>query len=309
MLGLALAGETVPEELVDKCDELAWYAPPSVVKRHEAAEPSASRPVAVSGGIAYAQRGPWRLWFKVGAGKSHGHADLTSVWVQHEGRWLIADPGTGTYNGQLSVRNAFRTSAAHPVLRVGGHDQLGPHRAFRWMHSARGYLAPPVEVGNVTVLFGWHDAYERLEPGARVGRAVLLTDSYVAVVEFVSDPDKRHLQLTIPLGEGVKVRNGKLIAGDSSAGLFGCDEAQQVEGVSEPFGGWFSPTYGSWQPATWLACSPAEVWGIGVQPTGHPNVSNGIAVDSLQLRVRWTPRAAELEVFNARDGKLTVTCA
>ena len=309
MLGLALAGEAVPEELIDKCDELAWYAPPSAVKRHESAAPFVPHAVAVSGGIAYAQRGPWRVWFKVGAGKSHGHADLTSVWVEHAGRWLIADPGTGTYNGPLSVRSAFRTSGAHPVLRVDGHDQLGPHRAFRWVHSARGYLAPPVEVGDATVLFGWHDAYERLEPGVRVGRAVLLTDSYVAVVEFVPDPDKRQLQLTIPLGGGVKVRNAQLIAGDVAVGLFGCNEAQPVEGVSEPFRGWTSATYGSWEPATWLVCSPADVWGLGVQPTVRLRDSNGTAVDSLQLRVRWTPTAAELEVFNARDGKLTVTRA
>jgi hypothetical protein len=307
MLGLALAGEAVPEELADECDELAWYASPPAVTCPEAAKPSPQRPVTVSGGIAYAQRGPWRVWFKVGAGKSHGHADLTSVWVQHEGRWLIADPGTGTYNGQLSVRNAFRTSSAHPVLRVDGHDQLGPHRAFRWMHSAQGYLAPPIEVDNVTILFGWHDAYERLEPGVRVGRAVLLTDSYIAVVEFVPTRDKRQLQMTIPLATGVKVRNGKLIAGDVSVGLFGCDEAQQAEGVSEPFRGWASATYGSWQPAIWLDCSPADVWGLGEQPTIRPHSGNGTAVESLQLRVRWTPNAAELEVFNAQDGKLTVT--
>lgn len=315
MLGHALAGEAVPEELVDGCDELAWYAPPSVVVKYTGrAASSAPRPVAVSGGIAYAQRGPWRVWFKVGAGRSHGHADLTSVWVQHDGRWLIADPGTGTYNGPLSVRNAFRTSAAHPVVRLGGHDQLGPHRAFRWMHSAHGHLAPPASVDDATILFGWHDAYERLEPGVRVGRAVVLTDSYVAMVEFVLDPSKRQLQLTIPLGDGVEVRNRQLIACDAAVGLFGCDEAQQVAGDSAPFRGWSSPTYGSWQPATWLNLSPSDVWGVGAEPTvrahartdSDTGAGTATGVDSLQLRVRWMPNAAELEIFNTRDDRLTV---
>jgi hypothetical protein len=305
-LGLALAGDAVPGRLADEHDELAWYAPPSVAKCHAGAAASHPRPAAVSGGIAYAQRGPWRVWFKVGAGRSHGHADLTSVWVQHDGKWLIADPGTGTYNGPLNVRNAFRTSSAHSVVRVDGHDQLGPHRAFRWMHSARGHLAPPVMVGDVTVLFGWHDAYDRLEPAARIGRAVLLTDSYVAVVELVNDPDKRPLQLTLPLGDAVAVLDGQLIAGDAHVGLFGCEDARQVSGNPAPFRGWSSPTYGSWQPATWLDCSPAVVWGLGVRPPVGPNGSTGTVLDSLQIRIRWIPDAAELEVIDNRDGTLTV---
>lgn len=41
---------------------------------------------------------------RAGAGPSHGHADLTSVWVQRDAAWVFSDPGTGTYNGLLEVK-------------------------------------------------------------------------------------------------------------------------------------------------------------------------------------------------------------
>ena len=66
-----------------------------------------------SGGITHIQLGPWRVWFKTGLGHSHQHADLGHVSIEYDGQWVVVDPGTGTYNGALEIRNAFRTSGAH----------------------------------------------------------------------------------------------------------------------------------------------------------------------------------------------------
>lgn len=304
-LGLALSGGRVSPDWLDRFDELAWYAPLDLARGERELAPT--RVTSVSGGIAHVSRGPWRVWFKAGAAPSHGHADLTSVWVQWNGHWLIADPGTGTYNGPIDVRTGFRTSAAHPVVRINDEDQLVPHRAFRWLHTARGHLAPPVVVAGATVFFGWHDAYERLDPSVRVGRAVLVTDSYVAVAEFMSDVGP--VRLTIPLAIGVDAADAHLIVDQLSVGLFGCGDARWIRGETKPFAGWASPTYGSWQPATWLDLARAGTWGVGAQPAAREEASKGTVIGSARLRVRWTPTAAELEVIDERNGALTVVRA
>ncbi|GAB3957758.1 hypothetical protein GCM10027614_73840 [Micromonospora vulcania] len=209
-LGLALCGERLPARWYADFDELAWYAP--TPDREATAEqftpPTHTRPGATtSGGIALVDRGPWRVWFKVDGGPSHGHADLTSVWVKHGGRWLIADPGTGTYNGPLEVRNGLRTSAAHPVRRPDGRDQLVPHRAFRWLNTGRGHLGAPLVLPDRTIVFGWHDAYARGEHPVRVGRAVVVADRYVAIVEFADPPAAAaSWSLTVPLHPEVAAR-------------------------------------------------------------------------------------------------------
>jgi hypothetical protein len=306
-LGLALCGERLPSEWYARFDELAWYAPasaPCVSRRQDdKGRRSAELPL-VSGGIARVTRGPWQVWFKVDSGLSHGHADLTSVWVKHEGRWLIADPGTGTYNGALEIRNGLRASSAHPVRRLNGQDQLVPHRVFRWRHTARGHLAPPLTLPGRTVLFGWHDAYTRGEQSVRVGRAVVTANRYVAIVEFADPPAaNRSWFMTVPLHPDVTVRDDLLVAGDSEVKLFGLPERSTVRGQSTPFAGWHSRTYGSWEPATWISShsrSDTEVWGLGELPESQAPGT----VDGLRFDATWDSAGCDLAVTDLRSGEV-----
>jgi hypothetical protein len=299
-LGLVLSGERVPAGWYDEYDELAWYAPTAA----STPDGPGTRPAAAvaAGAIARADRGPWRVWFKVGGGPSHGHADLTSVWIAHDGAWLVSDPGTGTYNGPLAVRNALRTSGAHPVQRPDGRDQLGPHRAFRWLRTARGHLAPPLALADRTVLFGWHDAYRRLDPGLRVGRAVVVGDDHVVILEYVDDPGAaRSWSMTVPLHPDVDLKDGHAVVGGCAVPLVGLDPRAAVRGRVEPFAGWHSRTYGQWEPATWLAVRrdrPAP-WGFGTPRcrADEPRVVDGFAYD-----VRWEPDAATLTAVDTMTG-------
>jgi Heparinase II/III-like protein/Heparinase II/III N-terminus len=307
-LGLVLTGDPVP--LDADFDELAWYAPARTGASDVIASTSGSTTTAVSGGMAYTRRGPWRVWFKVGSAPSHGHADLTSVWIEHEGRWLVSDPGTGTYNGPLIVRNGFRTSSAHPVLRINGRDQLGPHRAFRWLRAAHGHLAPPATIGDSTILFGWHDAYQGPDNGLRVARAVVINEGYVAVVDALSSFERvPRLDLTLPLGPGIHFSDGLLAADNVKFTLFGADQTSSVSGNVEEFTGWTSRTYGAWQPATWVTWSPksrVSMWGIGEAPHVGPGPGDEIVIDSLHLRVRWATSGAALEIAAGHDDPGTV---
>ncbi|MFD6754209.1 heparinase II/III domain-containing protein [Micromonospora gifhornensis] len=322
-LGLVLSGEQVPAQWYAEYDELAWYAPTApeatapTTSTRAADRPGTSaaadhggrsavgRPGAVvSGGIGYVSRGPWQVWFKVAGGPSHGHADLTSVWVKHDGRWLIADPGTGTYNGPLDVRNGLRTSAAHPVRRPDGQDQLVPHRAFRWLHTASGHLGAPLVLADRTILFGWHDAYARGPRPVRVGRAVVVADAYVAIVEFADEPAAgRRWSLTVPLHPDVTVEGNTLVSGGTKVDLFGLPGHTLVRGRSTPFAGWHSHTYGSWEPATWITVedrADTTVWGLGAVP-GTPQAH---ALDGLGFAVTWQPTSASLAVTDLLSGEV-----
>ncbi|MFC0003686.1 heparinase II/III domain-containing protein [Micromonospora siamensis] len=303
-LGLVLCGDRVPTRWYADFDELAWYAP----EPPEAGDlaPTVRTPaVTASGGIARVKRGPWRVWFKVDAGPSHGHADLTSVWIRHGDRWLVADPGTGTYNGPLEVRNGLRTSAAHPVRRPDGRDQLVPHRAFRWLNSGRGHLGEPLILPGQTVLFGWHDAYARGERPVRVGRAVVVADRYVAVVEFADRSTAvGSWSLTVPLHPDVLLDGDTMTVGESKVGLFGLAGHSTVRGRSTPFAGWYSRTYGRWEPATWITAesrAATTVWGLGTAPglRGGPD-----DLDGLRFAVTWSRTGACLAVTHTDSGQV-----
>jgi hypothetical protein len=75
--------------------------------------------------------------------------------------------------------------------------------AFRWLRTAHGHLSRPAIIGDSTILFGWHDAYEQSENRFQVARAIVITDEYVAVVDILSSFEgSPRLDLTLPLGPG-----------------------------------------------------------------------------------------------------------
>lgn len=244
LLGLHLSGGTTPPTAWDRYDELAWYAQPDDARL---ADNQASPATWASGHFSGGRRGPWSVWLKRGVTPSHQHADLSSVWIQHEGEWVIQDPGTGTYNGPLAVRDGFRTTAAHPVWRPAGGDLLGPHRAFRWERPTVPAGHAHLDAPDVTVLAVWHDGFDE----GRCVRLVLVEERGVTVVDRLPDGARGWVQ-TLP--EGL-----------AAASLVGAD-GPTTTGSESPFAGWMSHTYGDWQPSPWrevTADAGWTVWGAG----------------------------------------------
>lgn len=300
-LALQLCGEAVPPGLASS-DEVVWYGTSPAVKTHANAGKDGATS---SGGLAYAKRGDWSVWFKAGRGESHGHADLGSVWIKFAGQWLVQDPGTGTYNGPLHVRNGFRKSSAHSCLRLIGHDQLGPHRSFRWLHQPRADLNYVEDREGKSILFGWHSAYSRVHSGLTLARAVIVTGDYVAVAEFSSlDVSSMDFAVTLPLGPGCRCRGGRiLMPQDIAVPLWGVSGVETA-GSQEPFFGWASETYGAWSPRAWLDCPVNmklhHVWGFGSKP--DISVSNFVSIDGLKFDVGWNDSAASLWVGQDSPG-------
>ena len=117
---------------------MSWSGMPA--KRSARGTPASSG--GISGGIAHIRTGPWRVWFKVGLQGSHQHADLGHVSIEHDGRWVVVDPGTGTYNGPLGDPQCVPDQPGHNGIRVQDGEILIPHRAFRWLNSPHGTCAP-----------------------------------------------------------------------------------------------------------------------------------------------------------------------
>lgn len=279
-LALALAGTGAPRQWHDEHDEVAWYAP---IGDPVPPQPAEADGHDIGGGIGRAARGDFTVWLKAGSQPSHGHADLCSTPILFRGQWAVCDPGTGTYNGPIEQRNYFRCSIAHNVLRVEGLDQLGPHRAFRWLHTARGVVGPSLAVGESMLMWGAHDAYRRLTPGRRVARTVILGTDIVVVADWVEGAPTSYA-LSFPLVPEAEWADGSLVMPDGTKLTLDLPAAPTSRrGEPDPYDGWWSRTYGHAAPATRL-----EVSGITEGP------------------VAWTVRAGSDVAVRATDDRLTV---
>lgn len=279
-LALALAGTGAPRQWHDEHDEVAWYAP---IGDPVPPQPAEGEGHDIGGGMGRAARGEFTVWLKAGSQPSHGHADLCSTPILFRGQWAICDPGTGTYNGPIEQRNYFRCSIAHNVLRVEDLDQLGPHRAFRWLHTARGVIGPPLAVGERVLMWGAHDAYRRLTPGRRVARTVVLGPDIVVVADWVEGAPTSYA-LSFPLVPEVEWADGSLVMPDGTKLTLDLPAAPTSRrGEPDPYDGWWSRTYGHAAPATRL-----EVSGIAEGP------------------VAWSVRAGSDVAVRATDDRLTV---
>jgi len=307
---LAVAGSGAPPTWREQHDECAWYAAEGSPVEPEPAERNGHD---VGGCIARAARGEVVVWLKAGSGPSHGHADLLSTPVLWDGQWAVGDPGTGTYNGPLEQRNHFRTSVAHNVLRVGGEDQLGPHRAFRWERSASGSVGAPRSIDGWLLLWGVHDAYRFLQPARRVLRIVALRAGAVVVADWVEGPAVE-ASLSLPLGPGCVWHAGTsevALPGGRRLGLATPVPVSVRCGEHAPFDGWWSPTYGAMEPSPRLELKHDGVGPLwwGLTDGSFPDVrveGDRLLVDGVTLGCTWGEGTATLHAQGVSTTEATV---
>jgi hypothetical protein len=304
---LALAGTGAPPEWRERFDECAWYTPEG---KPIPPEPAETQGRDTGAGIARAAVGELVAWLKVGSKPSHGHADLCSTSLLRGKDWIIGDPGTGTYNGPIDQRNYFRCSRAHSVLRVEGLDQLEPHRAFRWKHTAGGQIGEPIKLQRGLLMWGYHDAYRRLSPPRRVARAVLLISGGLVVADWVEGSPAGRYLLSLPLGPDIQWRDNLLtLPDDTRLALDVPADPQFIRGQVEPFDGWWSSTYGAVVPSIRLEMDGMITgpicWAVRRLDTPRPVVAGStLSVGETTVDVEWGPRTVRL-VVDDTDGART----
>jgi hypothetical protein len=260
------------------------------------------------GAISRLERGGWTVWLKAGSQESHGHADLLSVSMRLGDRWVVGDPGNGSYNRSLEVRDYFRTTIAHSALRLEGEDQRVPHRRFRWRYSPTGAVGLPFDLGPYRVMWGTHTAYQRLDPSRTVLRACLVGEGTVVVADWIEGapaawalslplhPDVTHEP---PVG-GDESPGALRLADGTRLGLLLPGPAVEVRGSRHPFDGWWADDYDVVRPAARL-----EVAGTGSGPVTWAvwtDATPRITAEESTLRIdRWALRPAR-----ASDGRWTI---
>ncbi|MGN7246452.1 heparinase II/III domain-containing protein [Janibacter anophelis] len=278
LLGLHLSGGATPEEAWARYDELAWYAR---VEDARLEGPDASPTTWSSGHFSGSRRGDWSVWLKRAVTPSHQHADVSSVWIQHGGEWVTRDPGTGTYNGPLHVRDGFRTSAAHPVWRPAGGDLLGPHRAFRWERPAVPSGTAHLDASGLSVLAVWHDGFDE----GRCLRLVLVEERGVTVLDRLPSGARDWVQ-TVPEGPAAHV----LVGADGTT----------TEGSEDPFAGWTSETYGDWRPSPWrelTADAGWTSWGAGTPRDMSADDSASVEIEGGRVSITDLPDRVDVQLM------------
>ncbi|MXN66622.1 heparinase [Stappia sp. GBMRC 2046] len=189
---------------------------------------------------------------------AHGHADALSLWLTCDGVPLLADAGTYLYHSGGAWRDAFRGTALHNTLTIGGEDQSRIAGAFNWSAKARSKRLEIAEVADNFFIAASHDGYrksfgvEHIRKVRRTGEA-----TFEIIDRLIGDGDEAlDVQLGFLAGEGVEiVQTNGFFAFISQGAPRMCleppegSEPRLVNGAEDEKLGFISQRFGERQPA------------------------------------------------------------
>ena len=115
--------------------------------------------------------------------------------------------------------------------------------------------------------------------------------SGVIVFDAVEKRVVKNWTMTVPLGRDA-----------NQSDFFGLDDAEVLSGQDEPFAGWHSSTYGSWDPRTWLlvnrSFSEPVTWGVGAHGGDTPSVAFKWETDRVTASFELEHELHTIEVSN-----------
>lgn len=184
----------------------------------------------------------------------HGHADALSVlfWWDHVP--VLIDLGSGQYNGDQNIRNFFRSTIAHNTVEIGGESQstiLGP---FMWDRSYQSLLHEAKTVP-ACHLSASHDGYVHSNLTVHRRDIDWPEQHRFAITDRFQGPGGITLRGAFHLGlcHTMFIEAGTLIA-DFGEFRFHMEipeflNTELIQGSIDPFMGWHSTVYGTWQPS------------------------------------------------------------
>jgi uncharacterized heparinase superfamily protein len=211
-------------------------------------ETSALRRLSASG-YARLQSGPFSVIFdaaEIGPSylPGHGHADVLSLEVSLDGRRLLTNGGTSSYDVG-KVRAEERSTAAHATLGIDEHNSSEVWSSFRVGRRAHPFDVGVAEEGEALSVAASHDGYRWL-PGKPVHRRrVVLSPASLSIQDSVTGDGDHAVVARFPLHPSVT------IVAEEPEGwrleLAGSHVVRvRMRGCSERFvaGGYYAPTFG-----------------------------------------------------------------
>ena len=187
----------------------------------------------------------------LGGDGGHAHNDQLAFELCWSTQPLVVDPGAYLYTADPVARNAFRSTAGHATLRIGGEEQnpLRSDYLFVLEDRTRAETLAFEADGPRARFAGRHHGYERLDPPATHERELSFDGDAlrVAIADTVRSAGGHELEWSLPLAPGAQVEAG----GESAVAVYPSCRltvvAPGLELVAED--GWVSPGYGVREPA------------------------------------------------------------
>jgi hypothetical protein len=188
---------------------------------------------------------------------AHGHADALSVMVRLNGRFLLADPGTGAYFHSVLLRHVFRRTAAHNTVTVDGLDQADLFDLFKWVNPVAARLQASYLSEHFDYLCALHHGYHRLRAAVTHTRTVLFVRPEAwLVVDRLEGRGRHEFAQHFHFPPHVKVKQSaphEVTAVDPVSGnglqlAFAHVAAEAATLRLDAHGGW-SDRYGHWESA------------------------------------------------------------
>jgi hypothetical protein len=173
-------------------------------------------------GYLVARRSTPKLWLAVDCGAAapaylppHAHADALSFQLWVDGRPVVVDPGTLTYEPGPE-RDWFRGTRAHPTVSIDGKDQFELWGAFR------AYGIPDVTILDVEGSELEGSITARVEAFRSVGgvshrRRVSWSSDTMTVEDRLEGRGRRLVESALPLAPSVTVEQGPALSVDDMA--------------------------------------------------------------------------------------------
>ena len=230
----------------------------------------------------------------------HGHADALSVLLRMDDEMVIVDPGTFSYFEDASLRNAFRSTAAHATVSVDGLDQADAVDTFKWVNQPAVELLAADLGGVVEIVGASHGGYRRLRSPIGLKRWVVSVRPHGwIIVDEVETHHRCHLSLGFQLPADARVESHgerrRLVT--TRIGHRLCFDFWPVPGAlesivaplkDEPSGG-VSTGYGTWRSAPRIGITatvdqPTVLVSLLSPWTGQTAVDRGLSFDQIDVR-------------------------
>ena len=117
----------------------------------------------------------------------HGHADTLAFQMATNGKSILLDSGTYTYNSSKALRDYFRSSEAHNTLTIDDKSSSKAGGKFSWDIKAKPTLYSWLSQNRFDFFEASHDGYQRLKesPATHTRSILFLKNDYWIMRDFV----------------------------------------------------------------------------------------------------------------------------